>query len=159
MVHAWIIEDAPYHILLGCPFQLAAHADMEEVGDVLILMDPKRWGHLLHVPMQPHVSAAGAHTHFYQNKAHPQEGRHPLTMSTHLYSLVLSYNLPFPRCLLSFHHSAGPSWLRLTNLQHLPWVFIISWWTEKCDQLQPPYLRHLVPSAGFQRILYTHCHL
>ncbi|KIJ36506.1 hypothetical protein M422DRAFT_98930, partial [Sphaerobolus stellatus SS14] len=32
-VHAWIIKDAPYRLLLGRPFQLAARADTEDIGD------------------------------------------------------------------------------------------------------------------------------
>ena len=39
-VHAWIIENAPYCLLLGRPFQLAAHADTEEAGEVLIVTNP-----------------------------------------------------------------------------------------------------------------------
>ena len=31
-VHAWIIDKAPYHLLLGWPFQMAAQCDTEDVG-------------------------------------------------------------------------------------------------------------------------------
>ena len=37
--HAWIIENPPYRLLLGHPFQVAASADTEDAGDVLIIVD------------------------------------------------------------------------------------------------------------------------
>ena len=55
LVHAWIIENAPYWLLLGRPFQLAAHADTEEAGDILVIIDPAHPGHRLRIPMRPHT--------------------------------------------------------------------------------------------------------
>ena len=53
-VHAWIIEEAPYHLLLGKPFQVVAQCDMEDVGGTLIIFDPKKPGQWMRVPMTPH---------------------------------------------------------------------------------------------------------
>ena len=53
-VHAWIIKNAPYRVLLGRPFQIAAQADTEDVGETLVLQDPSRPGFKLRVPMRPH---------------------------------------------------------------------------------------------------------
>ena len=41
-VHAWIINKAPYHLLLGWPFQMAAQCNTEDVGETLIVFDPKK---------------------------------------------------------------------------------------------------------------------
>ena len=43
-VHTWIIEKAPYHLLLGRPFQMAAQCDTEDVGEMLVIFDPKQAG-------------------------------------------------------------------------------------------------------------------
>jgi len=53
-VHAWIIKNAPYRVLLGRPFQIAAQADTEDIGTTLVLEDPSRPGFKLRVPMRPH---------------------------------------------------------------------------------------------------------
>ena len=58
-VHAWIIEKAPYHLLLGRPFQMAAQCDTEDVGETLVIFDPKQAGCHVRVPMTPHC--AGEH--------------------------------------------------------------------------------------------------
>jgi hypothetical protein len=65
MVHAWIIENALYHILLGWPFQLAAREDTEDAGDILIVNYPKCPGHHLRIPMQPHSSPHLPQSHFF----------------------------------------------------------------------------------------------
>ena len=45
-VHAWIVNKAPYCLLLGQPFQMAAQCDTKDVGETLIVFDPKKpvWG-------------------------------------------------------------------------------------------------------------------
>lgn len=53
-VHAWIIRNAPYQVLLGRPFQIAVQADTEDFGTTLVIQDPLRPGFKLHVPMQSH---------------------------------------------------------------------------------------------------------
>jgi len=53
-VHAWIIKNAPYRVLLGRPFQIAAQVDTEDVRETLVLQDPSRPGFKLRIPMQPH---------------------------------------------------------------------------------------------------------
>ena len=53
-VHAWIIDEAPYRLLLGKPFQIAVQCDMEDIGEMLIIFDPKKPGCCLQVPMMPH---------------------------------------------------------------------------------------------------------
>ena len=58
-VHAWIIEKAPYRLLLGRPFQMAAQCDTEDVGETLVIFDPKQAGRRVRVPMTPH--RAGEH--------------------------------------------------------------------------------------------------
>ena len=57
LVHAWIIENPPYRLLLGRPFQVAASADTEDAGDVLIIVDPGKPGHRLRIPMRAHNSS------------------------------------------------------------------------------------------------------
>ena len=54
-VHAWIIKNALYRVLLGRPFQIAAQADTEDVGETLVLHDHSRPGFKLCVPMRPHT--------------------------------------------------------------------------------------------------------
>ena len=55
-MHAWIIDKAPYHLLLGWPFQVAAQCDTEDIGETLIIFDPKKPGHHIRVPMAPHCA-------------------------------------------------------------------------------------------------------
>ncbi|KIJ38551.1 hypothetical protein M422DRAFT_258658 [Sphaerobolus stellatus SS14] len=57
-VHAWIIKDAPYRLLLGRPFQLAARADTKDIGDMLVMQDLLRPAYRLHMPMRPYVARA-----------------------------------------------------------------------------------------------------
>ena len=49
-----IIEKAPYCLLLGQLFQMAAQCDMEDVGETLVIFDPKQEGHHVQVPMTLH---------------------------------------------------------------------------------------------------------
>jgi hypothetical protein len=53
-VHAWIIEKVPYRLLLGQPFQVTAQCDTEDVGEMLIIFDPKKPGRRMRVPLTPH---------------------------------------------------------------------------------------------------------
>ncbi|HEV7737453.1 MAG TPA: retropepsin-like aspartic protease, partial [Chlamydiales bacterium] len=53
-VHAWIIRNAPYRLLLGRTFQVAAKADTEDAGETLVIQDPVRLGVKVRVPMRPH---------------------------------------------------------------------------------------------------------
>ena len=53
IVHAWIIDNPPYRLLLGRPFQIAAQVDTEETGGVLVIKDPANPEHRLRVPMRP----------------------------------------------------------------------------------------------------------
>ena len=53
-MHAWIIKNTPYCVLFGRPFQIAVQADIEDVGEMLVLQDTSRPGFKLRVPMQPH---------------------------------------------------------------------------------------------------------
>ena len=62
-VHAWIIEKAPYRLLLGRPFQVAAQCDTEDVGETLIIFDPKKPGRRMRVPMLPHQASEHHHAH------------------------------------------------------------------------------------------------
>ena len=62
-VHAWIIDEAPYRLLLGRPFQVAAQCDTEDIGETLIIFDPKKPGRRLHVPMMPHRAGDLHHAH------------------------------------------------------------------------------------------------
>lgn len=64
IVHAWIIDDPPYRLLLGRPFQIAAQADTEETGGVLVIKDPSNPEHRLRVPMRPHVTLHSPSSHF-----------------------------------------------------------------------------------------------
>ncbi|KIJ45391.1 hypothetical protein M422DRAFT_251166 [Sphaerobolus stellatus SS14] len=43
----YFIKDAPYRLLLGRPFQLAARADTEDIGDTLVMQDSSRSGYTL----------------------------------------------------------------------------------------------------------------
>ena len=43
-VHAWIIKKAPYRLLLGRPFQVAVQCNTEDIGEMLIIFDPKKPG-------------------------------------------------------------------------------------------------------------------
>ena len=56
-VHAWIVNKAPYCLLLGQPFQMAVQCDTEDVGETLIVFDPKKPGCCVWVPMTPHHSS------------------------------------------------------------------------------------------------------
>ena len=62
-IHVWIIEEAPYRLLLGRPFQVAAQCDTEDVGETLIIFDPKKPGQRMRVPMTPHHAGKFHHTH------------------------------------------------------------------------------------------------
>ena len=73
LVHAWIIDNAPYRLLLGRPFQLAANADTEEAGDVLVIEDPGKTGHRLRIPMRPHTNTQQPHSLFLSTDAVIQE--------------------------------------------------------------------------------------
>ena len=56
-VHAWIIDEAPYRLLLSWPFQMAAQCNTEDVKETLIVFDPKKPGRRVWVPMTPHHSS------------------------------------------------------------------------------------------------------
>ena len=74
LVHAWIIEDPPYRLLLGRPFQLAASADTEDTGDILIIMDPDHPGHCLRIPMRLHSNPHLPCSHFLAMDREGTEG-------------------------------------------------------------------------------------
>ena len=59
----WIIKKAPYCLLLGRPFQVAAQCDMEDIGETLIIFDPKKPGRHIQVPMTRHKAGEFHHTH------------------------------------------------------------------------------------------------
>ena len=61
-VHVWIIEKAPYRLLLGRPFQVAAQCNTEDIGETLIIFDPKKPGHRIRVPMMHHKAGEFHHT-------------------------------------------------------------------------------------------------
>ncbi|GJJ10255.1 hypothetical protein Clacol_004481 [Clathrus columnatus] len=53
-VQAWIIENPPYWILLGQPFQIAGRIDTEDVGEVLIMRDPENDHNVIKIPTRVH---------------------------------------------------------------------------------------------------------
>jgi hypothetical protein len=62
-MHVWIIEKAPYRLLLGCPFQVAVQGDTEDMGETLIIFDPKNPGRRMRVPMMPHRAGENHQAH------------------------------------------------------------------------------------------------
>ena len=51
LVHLHVVDDnAPYDILLGCPFQVVGQIDTKDAGDMLIIHDPHKLHHCIHVP-------------------------------------------------------------------------------------------------------------
>ena len=55
-VHAHVVDDnAPYDILLGRPFQVVGQIDTKDAGETLIIHDPYKPHHRIHVPTRPHI--------------------------------------------------------------------------------------------------------
>ena len=100
-VHAWIIEQAPYCLLLGQPFQVAAQCDTEDIGETLIIFDPKKPGCHIHVPMEPHQESDFHHAHLLLTG-------HPLCTGGHFQlgpsSCLQAPSIPFASWLLASHY-------------------------------------------------------
>lgn len=53
-VQAFIIDNPPYNLLLGRPFQIAGKIDTTDVGEVLLMKDPKNENRTIRIPTRPH---------------------------------------------------------------------------------------------------------
>jgi len=136
-VHVWIIKNAPYWVLLGRPFQIAAQADMEGIGMTLALQDPLRPGFKLHVPMHLHKNlpcTPPSHNFLLGELAiltaaslsllsMPQTPSlmTPLVASSNSLGCIFD-SLPMQIPLSAIHPSLGGTFMNFTNFLHLCWV-------------------------------------
>ena len=102
-VHAWIIKKAPYQLLLGKPFQVAAQCDTEDVGETLIIFDPRKPGQQMWVPMTPHQTGEYHHAHLMLLAPSPSLGHRlqdspllsaSLPMASHYLCTVYDFTTP-----------------------------------------------------------------
>ena len=105
-VHAWIIEEAPYRLLLGRPFQVAAQCDMEDVGETLIIFDPKKPGQQMRVPMTPHHAGKFHCAHLALTVPSLLSANLPMAS----YYLCAVYNFTMPVLGLKYKPVASKVW-------------------------------------------------
>lgn len=85
LLQAWIIQDAPYHLLLGRPFQKIGRIDTEQAGEILVMHDPLNPNHSIRIPTRPHNVPPGIPAFQYSSllimAEYLQDEEHSVTLS------------------------------------------------------------------------------
>ena len=116
-IHVWIIEEAPYRLLLGRPFQVAAQCDTEDVGETLIIFDPKKPGRRMRVPMTPHHAGKFHCAHLARTVPSLLSANLPMAS----YYLDAVYNFMMPALGLKYKpvaHKVWPVAMMLPEIAH-----------------------------------------